>query len=285
MTQERELSPVEQRILSLFERGTDRGKGDEHAEREADNALALAQKLAAKHSIDLELLRRKDAKAGKAAEPVEKIFYLPYGPYTRHRADLASQIGLAMGLRTRIASDGGFVRLIGFPEDVEMAWQIFGLVVPQMLGRAQRRIDRGEHREIPDYAARSGHVSAKSFKSNYFQAFTRRVAARIMMSREEAAEEVVLAEGLAQADGTVTGRVTGALVLVDRKKAVELAYRERYPEVRVNPATGRKVKDKTWRTPTAARQLVDAQMAGASDGNRARVQLGGEIPRDQRSVR
>jgi hypothetical protein len=275
---------IEDKIKALFQK-VDGAKGtnDEALQNEADSALALAQKLAAKHSIDLELLRQKDKAAGRAAsKPIEVRLYLEEGPYTRSRANLACRIAMAMDLKVRLANDGSFVIFIGFPEDVNMAWQIFGLVAPQMLNSADRRVKRGEHKEIYDPYTRNRHVSAKTFKINYFDAYVNRVARRITMSREEAQEDFVLAEGVQQADGTVTGRVTGALVLIDRKTEVQKFFEQLYPTPKFK--NGKERRQKAWQPPTANRDLGDARRAGSQDGARARITLGGDVGGNRRSL-
>lgn len=261
------------------------GLSAEDAEREADTALAMAQRLAARHSIDLETLRQADeARGKKVSEPVKTRFYLEEGPYLKHRAGLASQIAIYMGMRTRIATDGSFVLYVGFPEDADMAWQIFQLIEPQMLNGADRQIQLGKHKDEIDWGTRSGHMSAKTYKANYFEAFTNRVTARISESRQQASEEIVFADGIRQEDGTVTGRVTGALVLRTREEKVELFYKEAFPAVSVNPATGRKVKDKTWKAPRTRATSYAARRAGARDGNAARIQPGGEIRNPRKAL-
>lgn len=275
---------IERKIKALFDKvESARSSNDEDLQNEADSALALAQKLAAKHSIDLELLRQKDKAAGReTSKPIEVRLYLDEGPYIRHRANLACRIAMAMDLKVRLANDGSYVLFIGFPEDVNMAWQIFGLVAPQMLNSADRRIKRGEHKEIFDPYARNRHVSARTFKNNYFDAYVNRVSRRITISREEAQEDVVFAEGVTQADGTVTGRVTGALVLVDRKTEVEQYFQQLYPTRTFK--NGKVRKEKTWKAPTSNRYLGDARRAGSQDGARARITLGGDLGGNRRSL-
>lgn len=275
---------IENKIRKLYERATSATNGDERAERDADNALALAQKLAAKHSIDLEMLRQQaKARGEKVAKPERKRFSLAEGPYIRPRAGLASRIALSMGMKTLIAHSGDFIDIIGFSEDIEMAWQIFGLVEPQMMNAADRRIERGEHRQLIDLGTRAGHVSAKTFKMNYFTSYTNRVARRIEASRHEAEEDVVLADGVTQDDGSTTGRVTGALVLVGRKAEVEKFFAELVPVKKFK--NGKEKKPKYWKAPKASVRVDAARQAGARDGQRARIQLGGEIQNERRALR
>lgn len=275
-------SKIEDRIRKLYERAMADTKGDDRAEMEADNALAMAQKLAAEHSIDLEMIRQQaKARGEKTSAPERKRFSLTEGPWIRSRASLASRIALSMGLKTLIANDGSFIDLIGFPEDIEMAWQIFGLVEPQMMNAADRRIKRGDHRQLMDLGTLAGHVSAKTFKMNYFTTYTNRVAWRIENSRMEAEEGVVLADGVAQDDGSTTGRVTGALVLVGRKAEVNKHFDEILAARKAR--TGKKVRQ--WNVPKASVRVDAARQAGGRDGARARIQLGGEIKNERRALR
>jgi hypothetical protein len=182
---------------------------------------------------------------------------------------------MAMGLMTRLDSYGTYVRFLGFPEDVAMAWQVFEIVEPQMLASAERRVKAGEHREIWDYGTRNGTMSAKTFKANYFEGYISRIVNRISTARRDAEESVVFAEGIKQEDGTVTGRVTGALVLVDRKAEVEKFHDKRYPVVPYK--NGKERKPKYWKEPKSIRGNAQVQRTGAEDGKKARIRPDSEL--------
>lgn len=275
---------IEDRIRRYYSQVAADCRGDASADADADAALAQAQRLAAETSIDLEVLRqRAKARGQRVARPTRRRFYLAEGPYVRSRANLASRVVMAMGMCVMIAIDGSFIDVIGFSEDIEMAWQIFGLVEVQMTGAAQCRIDQGQHRRIPDPGGRSGHLSARTFKINYFTGYTERVARRIKEIRREAEQGVVFAEGVELEDGTVTGRVTGALVLVSRRAEVERRFRELYPAERFK--NGRPKRARYWRAPQTSVSVDAAQWAGVLDGSRARIQLGEGVGKRRRVLR
>lgn len=285
---------IERKILGAFAKaaalraeakngGRGSGLSAEDAERDADTALAVAQRLAAKHSIDLEALRQKDKAAGKkVSQPTEKRFYLKDGSYIRARCNLASRIAISMGLRTRLATSGRWVLFTGFPEDIEMAWQIFGLVETQMMYACDLRVKSGAHKLIPDYDSRTGYLNAKTYRLNYFDAYVNRVATRIFVSREEAQEEVVFAEGVQQDDGTVTGRVTGALVLASRKDEVEAFFAKRYPVEKYK--NGKEKKQRYWQAPKSSVYSPEAREAGRHDGARANISPGKSLGNDRRAI-
>lgn len=287
------IEKIEQKILAAYAQAAsmreEASKGRrgsnltaEEAENDADNALAMAQRLAAKYSIDLEELRQRDKAAGKeVSEPDRKRFFLAAGPYLRSRCELASRIAMSMGLRAMLADNGTFVDFIGFPEDAEMAWQIFGLVESQMVRSADMRVKAGVHKEIYDYRSASGHLSAKSYKLNYFSAYVDRIATRIVTARQEAEEEVVFAEGVRQDDGTTTGRVTGALVLVTRKDEVEAYFERLYPVKRYK--NGKEKKVRTWKSPRTEYQ-PEAHRHGRADGAKARIRTGSELGGHRRAI-
>lgn len=272
-----EITSIEKKILGAFAKAASaKAMNTEAGEHDADVALAVAQRLAATHSIDLEMLRQKGKAAGKkVSEPVRETLHLTKGPYQRFRCDLASRIGTAMGLTTRLAHNASFVIYIGFPEDVAMAWQVFQIVEPQMLASAERRVKAGEHRRVVDYTTRNGTMSAKTFKANYFEGYISRIVNRIYTSRSEAEESVVFAEGIKQQDGTVTGRVTGALVLVSRKAEVEKLVEKLYPVEKYK--NGKEKKPKFWKEPKAIRGNARVQRAGAEDGAKARIRTDSEL--------
>jgi hypothetical protein len=272
-----ELTNIESKILAAFAKAASaKAMGTEAGEHDADVALAVAQRLAAKHSIDLEVLRQKNRAAGKkVSEPVRETLYLTKGPYQRFRCDLASRVATAMGLSTRLAFDASYVIYLGFPEDIAMAWQVFQLVEPQMLASAERRVKAGEHRRVVDYTTRNGTMSAKTFKANYFEGYISRIVNRIFTARTEAEESVVFAEGIKQDDGRVTGRVTGALVLVSRKAEVEKLEQKLYPVEKYK--NGKEKKPKYWKAPTAIRGNARVQRTGAEDAKTARIRTDSEL--------
>lgn len=274
---EQAATPIEIKINALFEKAEAQYKvGTEEAVTEADIYIAKAHKLIATYSLNEELLRQRAKQAGKTfSQPVEKHYDLPEGPYIKFRSSLASRIALAMGMRTMVANDGSFVEIIGFEDDCDMAWRIFHLIAPQMLVSADLRLKRGEHKGVRDSSARSGFMSGKTWKANYFNTYINRIAGRIEVSRMEAAEEVVFAEGYEDESGKIVGRATGALVLVDRKTAVEKFFEEKHPVKKYK--NGKEKKINYWKAPAPRSTSVDAQRAGREDGAKARITESAEL--------
>ena len=94
---------------------------------------------------------------------------------------------------------------------------------------------------------------------------------------------MVFAEGVELEDGTVTGRVTGALVLVSRRAEVERRFRELYPAERFK--NGRPKRARYWRAPQTSVSVDAAQWAGVLDGSRACIQLGEGVGKRRRVLR
>lgn len=263
----------------LMQDAAKRGTVDGEAEVEAC-AMKIAS-LRARYAIDDELIRqaqmRRDAGA-TAEQPIRKNFYIEGRGYAKSRCSLASSIGVAMGLRTRLATNGSYVVYIGFPEDVEAAWEMYQLIEPQMMAMADRRVKDGEHKLIRDWSTTTGHAHAKSFKIHYFEGFQGRIYARLVEARQKAAEEIVLADGVTetvqQQDGSLkeitTGRVTGELVLADRKQAVVAFEEKLYPAKKKKDGSARK-RQSYWKGPQASTYAFSARQSGRADAQRARL--------------
>lgn len=272
-----EATAIETRINKLFETAEAQIKvGTESALAEAEVALAMAHKLLTKHQLDEEIVRQKAQQAGlKFSQPVEKRFILTDGPYLKHRCFLATRIATSMGLRTRSANNGSYVVFLGFEDDCMAAWRIFSLVETQMMRAADLRVQRGEHKGIRDRSTKSGMMSVKTWKANYFNSYVNRIALRIQVDRLDAAEDVVFAEGYDNGTGQIVGRVTGALVLVDRQTAVEKFYDEKYPAATFK--NGKAKKPNYWKPPQVRITNYDARDAGREDGTKARITQSAEI--------
>lgn len=245
-------------------------KTDE-GDTEAEAYLGKAQRLMARHSLEEEMVRQTASNGDKPKEtPVEILVCLDAElPYMKYRQALLYGIADAMGLRCWLAFSGTWVKLTGFLSDIEMAKRTFEVVERQMLAAADRRIKRGDHLGIRDLRTKSGWMSAKTWKANYFTAYIEEVTFLVSRNRLEAAEEIVLAEGRQIEGGKIEGRVTGALVLVDRKKAVNLYFREQHPEKTYK--NGNKKKVRHWQTPQAAVRAYNAEELGRVDGRKARL--------------
>lgn len=269
---------------ALFQDAKKRGTVDGEAEAEA---IAMKiQRLRTRHSIDEEMIRQaKLAKGdGSAVKPIRKHYDIIGRGYAKSRCALASAIGDAMGLKTRLATNGSYVVFIGFPEDVEAAWKMYQLIEPQMLAMADRRVKAGEHRSVVDYTTTTGHAHAKSWKIHYFEGFRGHIFARLMEVRLQAAEEVVFAEGFTETvrkeDGSTedvtTGRVTGALVLADRKTAVAAFSEKLYPTKKNKDGSERK-RQSYWKGAQASVYASGARQTGRADARKARIRQDSEL--------
>lgn len=264
-----------------------KARGTVEGEAEAEAFTMKIAHLQAKYRIDKEMVRQaKLAKGdGSAPKPIKRNFHIEGRGYAKSRCALASSIGDAMGLSTRLAANGSFVVYIGFPEDIEAAWAMYELIEPQMLAMADRRVKAGEHKNVVDYTTRSGHAHAKSWKIHYFEGFRGRIFARLVEAQRQAEEEVVLADGFTetvrQTDGSLkeitSGRVTGALVLADRKTAVKKYEEELFPAKVNKDGSESKRKPSYWKGPQASRYASGARQTGRVDAEMARIRREQEL--------
>jgi hypothetical protein len=261
-------------LLNKIQAMLDRAKncqamGTEEGDAEAETAWVMAQKLMAKNQISKEMLRQqRQAKEGKT-ELKESDVYVADGPYRRSRAQLLSWLVGAMtgGAERRIASNGSFVRFFGYAEDRLVIQQMFEMIERQMVDSGKRRTARGEHKQEG--------MHAKTWLVQYFESYGYRVTERIRMARQEAAEEVVIAEGYVE-QGETVGRVTGALVLATKSQTLNLAYKAKYLK-KNKDGSPTKRKSSSWKAPQGQQYSWDAHAAGRTDGEKARINPNSEL--------
>ena len=246
------------------------------AEAEAEAIYVKIATLRTRYSIDDEMVRAAAKSRGQqTAEPTKERLLLDASwgrAYLKARCYLASNIGAAFGLATRLASNGAYVIYIGFEEDIKAAWEMFQLIERQMVAAADRRIKAGEHKALYDHTTTTGHVSARSFKNSYFDGYTGRIFMRLSEARREAAEDVVIAEGREVEGGKVEGRVTGALVLASRQELVRKAEEKFYPAPVTKTGAPRKPrKSDFWSGPKASIYASEARQHGRRDANKAQI--------------
>lgn len=243
-----------------------------HAEStdNAEEAAAYtekAQTLATMYAIDLELARYKAAHKDDREElTTRRIEVGEKGRTHKNRfwVDLALAIGYANDIRCTIAGDRSAVWAYGYPSDIDVMEKLFVSLNVQMVGQCNEALRRGDHHDLG--------VHGRTFRPNFYEGFVETMEWRLLRARNEALEEQKrrdreVAELIAAApkddgDDIVAEPVmTGALVMVEKKKSVEDFY------TRTNNAKG------TYRSYGATSYNGSAQRMGAEAARNA--SLGG----------
>lgn len=173
--------------------------------------LEKAEGLAAEHSINLALIRKKqaDAESGERDRPITGELFsltaLPSVTYRNLAVELGSAIARAHGAQCTIRGKSSYMTFYGFPEDVHLTELMIKRVTPMMFEESDRYLKSPDHRY-------SG-VAAVSARITFCQNFAWEIFRRLKEAVERTEEEVTLALG--------SGDVSTEIAL--REKAIEVA--------------------------------------------------------------
>ena len=217
-------------------------------EHERESFQRAAEKMAARHAIDLEVARQhtKDKNA-KQAPVARKIVLGDKGErLVKSRINLFVKIGLEHGLRIYVHGDGISVDAFGMPSDIDIVEMFYAVLVIQMTEAGNEFISSGEYRRL------DAKANAQVARSEFYDAFANKIGLRMREirwreEREAAAEHK-------------PGEM--ALVLASKKDEVNAGYREQYGRTGV------------WKHSGSAKYSPHARRAGNKAGEKAR--LGGE---------
>lgn len=177
--------------------------------------LEKAEGLAAEHSINLALIRKKQADAHEDKDrdrPITgELFSLTALPSTTYRnlaVELGSAIARAHGAECTIRGKSMYMTFYGFSEDVHLTELMLARVTPMMFEEADRYLKTPEHKM-------SG-VASVSARITFCKNFAWEVGKRLKEAVEQTEKEVV--ETLALTDGSASASTELAL----REKAVEV---------------------------------------------------------------
>lgn len=176
--------------------------------------IEKAEGLAAEHSINLALIRKKqaDADGGERERPITGAQFpftaLPSTTYRNLAVELGSAIGRAHGTQCTIRGKSQWITFYGFPEDVLLTELMLTRVTPMMFEEADRYLKTPEHKE-------SG-VATVSARITFCQTFAREVGRRLKEAVRQTEKEMV--EVLAITDGNASTSTSLAL----REKEVEV---------------------------------------------------------------
>jgi len=207
LTTSQEDDSILTRTSKILEQADAPGRTDE----EKKTFLEKAEALAAKHSIDLALLRKKQADStGKHDRPITSELFtlkaLPSVTYRNLAVELGSVICRAHGAQCTIRGKSDYMTFYGFPEDVHLTELMLGRAAPMMFEAADRYLKSEEHRAT-GAAAASARIT---FCKNFAWEVGRRLTEAVKQTERQ------VAEMLAITDGTVSTE------LVLREKAVEV---------------------------------------------------------------
>ena len=176
--------------------------------------LEKAESLAAEHSINLALMRKRQADAndpdGVRDRPTTGSLYslgaLPSTTYRNLAAELGSAICNAHGARSTIRGKSMYMTFYGFPEDIQLTELMLTRVTPMMFEAADEYLKSPQHKV-------SG-VASVSARITFCQNFAYEVGKR-------------LKEAVAQTET----RVKETLAITDGSTSTEIALREKEIEV------------------------------------------------------
>ena len=218
-------------------------------EHEAAAFVERAQQLATEHAVDLELARtrQRERQQRGTAEPLvqEELVVGAEGRRgNRHRVLLYVVVAGVNDVMVNVAHDSTYVLGFGHRTDLEVVERLWSSLAVQMTQAAQRRMDRGEHRDA--------RVPGQSWRLSFYDGFVDAVGERLRAARERAVAHVTEASAS-------TGAPSAELVLRDKAERVRDFY------AGASQARG------SWRGPWSGRNSVSggALAAGQADGQRA----------------
>jgi len=175
---------------------------------EAETLLAKAQELMSRHAIDDAMLRSAGA---AASEPIDSHAVVVESPYAGPKSHLLGTVARTNRCRMVIDGTGRGARrcvLVGHRSDIAAAKTMF-TALSLHATRSMLAAD------VPPWDA------PRRFRHAFLLAFATRIGERL-----RAADQAAQADAERQVGGSVS------LVLVDRSRAVDRAYAQRFPHVR-----------------------------------------------------
>ena len=217
-------------------------------EHEAAAFVERAQQLATEHAVDLELARarQRDRQSRGGGEPLvqERLDVGQRGRRgNRHRVLLYAVVAAANDVLVNVAHDSTYVLGFGHRADLDVVERLWTSLAVQMTAAAQRRMDRGEHRD--------GRVAGLSWRLSFYDGFTEAVGQRLQQARDRVIEQARPA--------AAAGEPSAALVLREKGERVKSFYEG------ASSARG------SWRGAWSGRTQSSSQAAasGRADGQRA----------------
>lgn len=194
-------------------------------QHEADAFLKKAQALATNASVDLALARLHTSNKEQRPVPISKTLTIgePRKRANKHLVDLFIGIAHANDLKIDVAHNSTYVIVYGMPSDIEVSEVLFNSLATQMFSTASDWIRSNGWRDDSydvievDFRGKRRRVqkqhTAKTAKSAFYVAYTKRITERVSEVREEVIAERTAAE-------STSALVSTSVVL--REKALEV---------------------------------------------------------------
>lgn len=252
------LSEEDQGILSRVSKIYAQAEAPGRTVEEQKTFLEAAQRMAATHSIDLALMRKRqaDANDGLRDQPIAgKMFSLTSLPNVTYRnlaVELASSIGHAHGCKSTIRGKSQWVTFYGFPEDVTLTELMVTRVTPMMFEASDAYLKSPEHK--------AAGVSATSARITFCKNFAWEISSRL---REAVKQTIKKAVEIERGEGAEPEGSTSTEIAL-RDKEIELADFIKYEWKRQG------IKG-SWRGSNTSNWNATAAQAGQNAGRQANL--------------
>lgn len=229
-------------------------------EAEAETFTEGAQKLMAKHSIDVAMLEAHD---GRPHAPASRRIGIDR-PYENAKALLLTVVAEANRCRPVWSQEFGFMTVLGFEADLEATETLFTSLLVQSTQALQREGSRRDG---------IGGSRTRAFRSSFLTSYASRIGERLLevtdAETQAAAEtQATAGERSEQVEGTTK---PGELVrvLADRSEAVDAAKAEMFPNVRSRRASAPRDHEGWMSGQSAAdRASIGADRSHVGDGRK-----------------
>ncbi len=191
-------------------------------EAEAETFTEGAQKLMAKHSIDVAMLEAHD---GRAHAPASRRIGVDR-PYENAKALLLTVVAEANRCRPVWSQELGFMTVLGFEADLEATETLFTSLLVQSTQALQREGSRRDG---------FGGSRTRAFRSSFLTSYASRIGERLSEVTDAETQAAADEQGDSQAGPEKTGELVR--VLADRSEAVDAATAEMFPHVRSRRAS------------------------------------------------
>ena len=218
--------------------------------------LEKAESLAAEHSINLALIRKKQADAadpdGLRDQPTTGALYslqaLPNTTYRNLAVELGTAICNAHGARSVIRGKSMYITFFGFPEDIHLTELMLTRVTPMMFDACDEYLKSPAHK--------ASGVAAQSARITFCKHFAAEVGGRLKKAVARTEE-----------------RVKETLAITDGSTSTELALREKEIEVAdyVEHEFKRMGARGSWKGSGTSTWSGDAAIAGATAAQNANL--------------
>lgn len=228
-------------------------------EEERDAFLKKAEALATEHSINLALVRKRQADADKSDRDrptTGSLFSLEALPSTTYRklaVELGNEIAHAHDARTTIRGKSTYLTFYGFPEDIHLTELMLTRLTPVMFSESDAYLKTPEHKM-------SG-VAGVSARITFCQAFARTVGQRLKEAVDETKEKVSASFDSGTTD---TAETSHSMELALAEKAVEVADYVAYEFKRIGVRG-------SWSGSRTNNYSASASAAGYDAGRRANL--------------